>query len=109
MITRDQAAEAEQLFKWCHDLEHSEAFERVVLDEIRQRMGEHDRSGTDVAKKPRERAEHHRALKLAREIVGHGDTPSIVARRKAEALEILQAWKEQSGERSVPLPDANNL
>ena len=109
MITQAQAAEAEQLFKWCHDLEHSEAFARVVLDEIAIRLAEHDRCGVDVTRKPRERAEHHRALKLAREIIGHGDIPGLVAKKKAEAADTLRQWKEQNGEVFVPLADVKHV
>ncbi len=109
MITPAQAIEAEQIFKWAHDLEHSEAFRELVVREIREREAEHDRCGTDVSRKPRERAEHHRALKLARDLIGHGDAPGIVAKKKAEALEVLRQWKEQKGEAFLPLPDGRNL
>jgi len=91
MITREQAGEAGQLRKWCEDLELSEAFRAVFLAELAEREAEHDRCGCDVAKKPRERAEHHRALKLARELT------VLVARRKAEALAVLAQWKEEQG------------
>jgi len=106
-ITREQAEEATRLFGWCHELEHSEAFRNVVLSYVEEREEEHDRLGTDVSRPAAERAEHHRALKLAREIIGHKSAPGLVARRKAEAEELLRQWKAQNGQSAaVILPDA---
>ena len=109
MITREDAIEADQVYKWCHDLEQSEAFQEIVLKEIEDRREEHDRCGTDTTKDPLKRAEHHMALKLARDLVGYGKEPGLVARRKAEALSVLQAWNDQHGEKLVALPDGKHL
>lgn len=109
MITQDQARQAEQEAKWCHDLQLSEAFREIVLKELEARRDEHDRCGTDPNKTPQVRAEHHLALRLARSLLGHLDDPGLVARRKASALSTLQQWKEQHGEKLAFLPDAQNV
>jgi hypothetical protein len=103
MISQQQALEAEQTFKWCHDLEQSAAFEGIIVAELKAKEAEHLEAGMDLGKKPRVRAEHHRAYRLAANLLG------LVAKRKKEATDTLQLWKEQHGERSIPMPDGNNL
>lgn len=103
MISREQALEAERVFKWCAELEGSEAFAAVFAGELAAREAEHDRCGLDISKKPRVRCEHHRALLLARDMIG------LVPRRKAEALDTLRQWKAQNGEGFAPMADERNV
>jgi len=98
MITFEEAAEAEQLYKWCHDLAQSKAFDQVVVAAIEARRDEAERCGTDITKTPAERAEHHRAFHLAKDLL------ALVASRKAEAMGILKEWGQQTGESFDGLP-----
>lgn len=106
MITPEEAKAASRIFAWCRALEQSEAFRELILKWADDREAEADRCGTDVTKPPAERAEHHRALHLMRELRGHRETPSLLAKRQAEAEEILRQWAEQQGKPFVPLTDS---
>ena len=103
MIDQETAIEADQVFKWCSDLQQSEAFERIVLAEITERREAHLREGTNVNHPAAERAEHHRAFHLADEL------SRLVEKRKSEAANILEQWKAQNGETAVLLADHSNL
>lgn len=99
MIERAVAEEAERVYKWCHDLENSEAFREIILKAIRERKESELRSGLDITKDPHTRAEHHRAYHACNDFLNE------VGKRKEWALNTLEAWKQQHGEKLVPLPD----
>ena len=103
MITEDDAREAEQVFKWCEDLRKSPAFAEVVLAEITARKDEAERCGTDVTKSPAERAEHHRAFHLAKELL------TLVDRRSTDAQETLRQWSAQHARPFSGLADDSHV
>lgn len=99
----EDALEAEQMFRWCDQLEKSEAFREVFLKELEWRRDEAEGSGTDVSKSPAERAEHHRAYHLAKDLL------KLVGERKAGAAAVLAQWSEQHGEKFSGLADDQHV
>ena len=102
-ITQEEAWEAERLFKWCNDLQKSEAFVGVVLPAIQSAKEAAEACGTDVNRSPAERAEHHRAFHLAKELL------NLVETKRESAMETLRLWKEQNGDEFTALPDEKHV
>lgn len=96
MITEAQVEQAALTVKWCDELAANEAYQKVVIAHVRERAREHERAGTDVTAPAHVRAEHHHALRLAREIIGYDDIPDLLARIKSEAEGTLKAWRDQN-------------
>lgn len=89
MISHDDVTAAAQLLQDCKTLLASDAYERVIQNELEERFAFALAAGRDVAKSTRRRAEWHQASHVLEELT------VILQTKLAIAEATLKAWHEQ--------------